>query len=288
MLNAVPEVLSANASAVDPRARAVITRAIAAAPFLGGPPPRGLQVVHGAFELWADVRHWPRTTRAGHRGLPLAGGAALFNLRLAVAALGRRPVTTLLPFAERTEVLAIVRMAEEAPPPLGWRGLYRVLTDAGARRVPSEGPVPRAARLGLCRAAELEGSWLTLVDPEAVDDRTRAFIERGCIEWMDLAVAASDRPYWSPSCRRRPSDQTGTDPCRDVLAVLSSFHDLPVGQLRAGEAMQRVALTAAGYGLRTMFSPASLASAQHRAELARRIGHDLHPQIVLRIAAPTG
>ncbi|WP_028928029.1 hypothetical protein [Pseudonocardia acaciae] len=272
MVSAMPEASSVDASALSPGARAVVTRAVAAAPLLGGAAPRGVQVVHGAFELWADVRRWRPASEAGDRGPRLAGGAALFNLRLAVAALGRRPVTVLLPFPERPEVLAVVRMAERTAPPPGWARLYEVLTALGGRRACPGWPASTAPRLALRRAAELEGGWLTMLDASAPDDRLRELIERRCARWPDLAVGA-------PVDRER---RGGT------IGVLSSFHDLPVGQIRAGEALRRVALTAAAYGLCTSFAPASLVNPAMRAALGRRLGHQLCPQVVLRIGSPSG
>ncbi|WP_028927835.1 hypothetical protein [Pseudonocardia acaciae] len=270
MVSAMPEALSVDASALSPGARAVVTRAVAAAPLLCGAAPRGVQVVQGAFELWADVRQWRPASEAADRGLRLAGGAALFNLRLAVATLGRRPVTVLLPFPERPEVLAVVRMAERAAPPPGWCRLYEVLTGLGVRRARHQGPAPVAMRPALRRAAEMEGGWLTVLDPGASDDRLRELIEWRCTEWPGLRVGA-------PAPRERRGG---------VIGVLSSFHDLPVGQVRAGEALQRVALTAAAYGSPTSFAPAALANPAMRADLGRRLGHHLCPQLVLRFGSP--
>lgn len=264
----MPEALSVDASALSPGARAVITRAVAAAPLLCGAPPRGVQVVHGGFELWADVRRWQSASGVADRGPRLAGGAALFNLRLAVAVLGRRPVTVLLPFPERPEVLAVVRMAERTAPPPGWAGLYEVLTGLGARR--PHCPARGAVRLALRRAAELEGGWLTMLDAGAPDDRLRELIERRCTQWPDLRVGVPGH-----------GERRG-----GAIGVLSSFHDLPVGQIRAGEALQRVALTAAVYGLSTSFAPASLVNPAMRTALGRRLGHQLCPQVVLRIGSP--
>jgi hypothetical protein len=241
---------------LSPSVRSLITAALAAAPPVYGSHAARVQVAHDAFELYADVRQWHPASESARRSLRLACGAALFNLRLAVAALGRGPVTGLLPDLERTELLAVVRLATEAPRSSEWRRLYAVLSGSAPRRCDVPASIPASIGHVLRRAAQLEGAWVTVLDAGAWDTRLRELF-----------------------------DNPGTQPpgAVDGFAVISSFHDLPVGQLRAGQAIQRVALTAAACGLSPTFLPTPLAATRARAELCRELGPGLYPQTMLAL-----
>lgn len=263
--------LSVDPQALSRQARSMITATMSAVPMIYGSRAWRLWVAHGAFELHADVRQWQPAGQSAHRRLRLASGMALFNLRLAVAALGREPVTALLPDPDRAELQAVVRMAGETRRPLEWRRLYAALWHPASLRPPaSDHPVPPMVRHALRRAAELEGGWLTVIDSGPVGTRLRELVWPAGVDHPgDALDGAPQRGFgWE------------ADP---VLAVLSSFHDLPVGHLRSGQAMQRMALTAASYGLTTEFLPDPLAAPGVRAALGKLLGHRLYPQMVLAV-----
>src|SRR5262249_8942211 len=75
----------------------------------------------------------------------------------------------------------------------------------------------------------------------------------------------------------RPFEQ---DP---LIAVLASTHDTPISQLRCGEAMQRVLLTATVDGLCVSFLSQPIEVAATRAAVRALIGGQSYPQTVLRL-----
>jgi nitroreductase len=71
--------------------------------------------------LYADPERMLRVSDPAGRGLHIACGAALFNLRLAAAVAGRHPVVRLTPDAGQPLLIAAVRLAGPCQP-AGARG----------------------------------------------------------------------------------------------------------------------------------------------------------------------
>jgi hypothetical protein len=66
--------------------------------------------------LYADPERMLRVSDPAGRGLHIACGAALFNLRLAAAVVGRHPVVRLTPDADQPLLIAAVRLAGPCQP----------------------------------------------------------------------------------------------------------------------------------------------------------------------------
>lgn len=257
MTSTVADVPSVDPADFGPREREVVRTAVGARSFLC----TGawiLRIAGGAFELSVDRGRWTAAGERSRRGLRLAGGAALFNLRIAVAALGRQPVTALLPSPRRPELLASVRMGALIERPDELTQLYALLKTS-IRPFPGSAPLPPSVSHALRRAVQLEGCWLKSVGRTGSEEDLRTALGLG-------------------------SDVT--DSMR-LLAVLGSYHDLPAAQLSAGQAGQRLALTAARRGLATSILPAALSAPRVRTAMTRSFGRSLYPQMMLRIAAPS-
>lgn len=182
------------------------------------PIPRGIELHAEVTD--AEAPAWAGETR-------IAAGAGLFAVHLAMAALRTRPATTLLPHSSRAGLLAVVRQGDTALPTPVERTLYAVLLGA---------PVPEAAELSavqpfLRRAAEAEGVW----SHSAVG--TGSGTGSGTDSGPALRAVLVDRPGVVA--------EPGPD---DLLVLLASAQDLPVCQLRAGRAVQRILLTARAFG----------------------------------------
>jgi hypothetical protein len=198
------------------RAAALATSLPTARPWLVRPIDRGVQ-------LWArGVGRLPATSR-GAREVRMSGGAALFAMRLAVAAQGYRPVTTLLPDPVRPGLLAVLRPGDAAAPTPVERSLYALL-DNQDRTVWSQQPRGETSvRLLLRRAAEAERTWL--------------HITTGTDGLVQLA-------------KLLPAEQLALTRLPGSLQLLiATYHDLPIAHLWAGLALQRVVLTAPLLGL---------------------------------------
>jgi hypothetical protein len=204
--------------------------------------PRGVEL-HGEVGLTQDV--------IGTRETRVAAGAGLFAAHLAVAALGIRPVTTLLPRPGRPRLLAVLRHGAEQPPTPAERSLHAALRGT-VGPVPAE---PQALRAFLRRAADAEGVWLH--SPAGTGGRAalRAVL-RGCVEV----------------------------PADGLLVLLATPHDLPQCQLRAGRALERLLLTAAvlGHTGTVLAGPGRLDSSR-RALRAAELDPRVAPQVLVSI-----
>ena len=98
-------------------------------------------------------------------------GAALFNLRLALAALGRPAVVTALPEYDDPYLLARLTPDRPRPPSPMEAQLYRAIPRRHSNRGPfADEPVPLPVRGKLSSAARAEEAWLDLlIGPVAVE-----------------------------------------------------------------------------------------------------------------------
>jgi len=78
------------------------------------------------------------------------------------------------------------------------------------------------------------------------------------------------------------TDTVEASTCRTAL-LTASFDDTAADRLRAGQAMQRVLLTATAAGFDASFISQPVEVPPVRAELRRLLGGGLWPQIVLRL-----
>lgn len=254
-----------------------------------------------------EVRHDPHLLPASDPSgwaARLAIGAAVFNLRLALAVQGWEAQVRLLPDPTEPDLFAQVRPGPRRPAtPLEQR-LWHAVDRRHSNRAPFQpDPVPADARTQLMAAAQAEGAWLALL------------IGSGPVTLLaQLTEAANQVLMRDPAYRDELADWTGdvtspaggggpgsparqlltnqplrpTDPGPDfelhpLVAVLGSTGDLPGDQLLAGQALQRVLLTAtdAGLAVSQLSPPIEVAAAREQLRLS------LHqfgtPQMVLRI-----
>ncbi|MBM7814633.1 hypothetical protein [Saccharothrix algeriensis] len=86
-------------------------------------------------------------------------------------------------------------------------------------------------------------------------------------------------PRGSRAAERPPGEDHDPDP---LVVVLCSFSDGPLAELRAGQALQRVLLTAADLGLSATDLSRAAEARSVREELRRSVG-GVVPQAVLRV-----
>lgn len=257
MTSTAVDIPSVDPADLGPRERDLVRAAVGARSFLCT-GAWTLRIAGGAFDLSVDRGRWTAAGERTRRGLRLAGGAALLNLRIAVAALGREPVTAVLPSPSRPELLASVRMGAPIERPTELTRMHSVLLGKPRRSFPGSAPLPPSVPHALRRAVQLEGCWLKCVDHGGAEKDPRAALGLGA-GVIELSVSTR------------------------MLAVLGSHHDLPVAHVSAGQAGQHLALTAARWGLTTSVLPAALSDPGVRTALVRALGRSLYPQLVLRI-----
>ncbi|SFY37405.1 nitroreductase [Streptomyces atratus] len=261
------------------------------------------------------------STRALHIGC----GAALLNLRVSAAHHGLDAVTALLPSPSEPALLASVRLDDRPDTPLGpadeaLRALHPAIADRHTSRYPfDEQAIPDDVRARLAAAAGAEGAdfaFLTgphletvlglIRDAEGYDRRDPA---REAEQEHWTRYTKSDAPVdgipdyaFGPrdaAERATNRDFAGTAPLvgrsrvlferRPQLALLSTGGDRPADWLRAGQALERVLLTATLEQVSTSFATQPLEWPDLRWVLREPVHGAGHPQMIIRLGyGPTG
>jgi hypothetical protein len=217
----------------------------------------------------------------GH-ALHLSCGAALYNLRLAIRVAGLKPLVWTLPDpAHEPTLLAAVQLAEGRPATIAERELFEAIPARHTNRAPfANRLVPGSVRAELERAASLEYAALRMLSREqtvqvlglvAEAERELASDPVHLSEmrqWISVGPAGDGvpphvlgpRPDEQPAPvrdlgrgRPEPGRPVGHFEGRPQLAILSTAHDQPADWLRAGQALQRVLLTATWHGVAASF-----------------------------------
>ncbi|MFE3181761.1 Acg family FMN-binding oxidoreductase [Streptomyces violascens] len=301
-----------------------LVRDAASAPSLHNAQPwrfRFLQET-GTFELYADRLRAVPLADPDDRALHIGCGAALFNLRVAIAHRGRHPRVDLLPDPSRPDLLATVRPTDRAAP--ADHGLDALHPDIGRRhtsRYPyADIPVADAAKEAMSEGARAEGAllhfpgpWhvqtlLTLAQDAARDDHDPDRVAE-LARWTRLGPANSDTagdgvPEYAFGPRRRTGgaavrdfagDRTVADrgsavfEAAPLLALLGTTGDEPADWLHAGQALEHVLLLVTHHGL--VACPTTEALERRELRWAARDPLSAMPyvQMVLRIGhGPTG
>jgi nitroreductase len=285
----------------------------ALAPSLHNSQPWRFRVGPRSIALFADRERRLPVIDPDDRELRIGCGAALFTLRLALLGHGIRPLVTLLPDRGEPDLLAVVRHGgHRAPSPEEQRLLAAVPRRHTNRHPFDEVAVSRPEQHALHRAAQEEGAWLHLVTE--ADQRLRL---------RELAAGAHRRQLADPAFRDELARWTGTgagrvdgvpaaaagpapvaarwvhrdftggtaDPLasgRDyesepLVAVLTAHLPGPTGDLQAGQALQRVLLTATAEGLAVSPLSQVVEVLETREQLRHLIGSTRAPHAALRI-----
>ncbi|WP_330275898.1 nitroreductase [Lentzea sp. NBC_00516] len=292
-----------------------VLRTASLAPSVHNTQPWRFRVRPDRIELHPDPERRLAATDPDDRELRLSCGAALFNLRLALQGLGVRPLVSMLPGQDAPGALAIIRRGGTIKNDQE----NRALLDAVPRRRTNRRPFLEAAvdpgqRHALVRAAELERSWLHVITTPEERSRLRKFVQQAHqIQLSDEGVqaelaaftghrpdAVDGIPPTSAGTRPEPQDEwtfrdfqggerhPGKDYESDPLVVvLCSHYEGSLGELQAGQAMQRVLLTATTLGLSASFLSQPVEVRAVREDLRRALGGLLVPQTVLRLGFST-
>ena len=261
------------------------------------------------FELYADPARMLRFGDPDGRGVHIACGAALLNLRLAAAVAGRLPVVRLIPTVTHPPLLATLRLAGPCQASPDEIELHATIAERRTNRSPFSGrPVAPGILAELLEAARVEGAMLHIPDRQ---EATRLLELARDAERTLLAQPGyrAELNRWAGGARDRegipadvlaPHDPRGSAPVRDFapaepgpvhyawfeeepqLAVLSTQSSSRSDWLRAGQALQRVLLTATLRGVAS--SPLTHPLETPDAWLVRDLQSGFeYPQMILRI-----
>ncbi|MGE5292052.1 MAG: Acg family FMN-binding oxidoreductase [Micromonosporaceae bacterium] len=224
----------------------------------------------------ADRMLWVADPRG--RALHLSCGAALFNLRIAIRNQGRRPLVWMLPDPRHAPMLlASVHVTPGRPPTVTECELMQAIPARHTNRAPfADRPVPEPIRAELEGAATQERAALRmLTEPETAEVLELAYeadreLAADPVHLAELRQWLTDGPAGDglPPQALGPRPDTEPAPVRDLwsgradpwrpvdtfesrpqLAVLSTTSNEPPDWLRAGQALQRVLLTATWHGI---------------------------------------
>ena len=292
--------------------RRIIESATAAPSIHNTQPWRFTVVADDLLHLEADPDRalWVSDPRA--RALYLSCGAALFNIKTAIRMTGFNPLVWPLPepgFA--ATVLAAVQAEPGRPPTFAERELYEAIWQRHTNRNPFTGePLAEATVVALEQAARLEFAALRMLPSSqatrVIDMAAEASAELAADvdhqielqQWIGTASAHEGIPPAAlpPAPRRDPAPVRGDLPAAapaiarpsadyeefPQLAVLTTARDEPADWLRAGQALQRVLLTATARGVSASFLYQSIELRDMRGDAAPPWPFPEIPQMVIR------
>ena len=282
------------------------------APSVHNTQPWRFTVSRDAIELQADVSRRLRVDPDG-REMVISCGAALYGLRLAVRSLGLLPDVDLLPGPARP--LARVRLGPPAPMTAEERTMLAAVPHRHTHRGPFEpGPLPAGLVGRLKDDARAEGARLVVAGPAAVR-RELASIAAAAARGQDRDPAARDETRrWSHPAGDQardgvpahafsaaPGREAWRLPRRDfdlgrgigllpaggptpaVTAVLLTPDDGERDWLRAGQALHRLLLRAAGRWVFARLNSQPLEEAGARTQVRDCLAVPGSPQMLLEL-----
>lgn len=297
----VPEALGLSSAQVEDALQSA-----ASATSLHNAQPWRFRLTTSSVELHADPDRRLRRCDPDDRELRLGCGAALFNLRMGLEHVGVRPLVKLLPDAAENSPLAVVRRGGRPNPAMRQSHLYRAITACrpNCRRFLPY-PVPESHLEALVRSVQPERSWVHVVERSQsarlhnllrrAGESTAAFrAERN--RWTG-AQGERDRPQPESADHRDVNGRSAVRNCshgfgrpqsRDVeheplLLALCSYGGSPVDDIQAGQALQRLLLTATSLGLSASFLPEITEVPSTAQKLRTMLGGSLCPQLLIRV-----
>jgi len=243
------------------------------APSLHNSQPWQFRLVGETVEVYVDRDRQLEVLDPDGRELLISVGAAIVTLRLALRSVGRVPDLAILPDIDRPDLVAVVRPGPFAKPSAALLGLADAIAHRHTNRQPFQAKVVPADVIEELRAAaDHEGAELTIAGPAS---RT---IIAGLGREAERRLHSSDgyraeMGRWTrPLARRQdgvpaaafgPWDAMERLPMRDfgivhpqlqrrgerfeahpTIAVLTTSGDEPASWVCAGQALQRVLLSA--------------------------------------------
>jgi len=280
------------------------------APSLLNSQPWLFRLRDGAIEVLADpARRLAVADRAGWAAR-IACGAATYNARLALAVTGKPADVILHPDSRLPNLIARLLPGPARPATYAEEDLHAAIWRRYSNRAPFwPDPVPSQDRMRLIEAARSEGAWLDLLvgmtalsgfaeiaqsadrvlrrdlryqaematwtHADAAPDGVPVTAGAPVAEAQDLLPqrAFSDR-------RRAPGRDYEPEP---LVGVLGSPGDRALDQIAAGQALQKVLLTATDGGLATSMISQPIEVPAARDQLRRALGRSGVPQLAVRI-----
>lgn len=282
------------------------------APSVHNSQPWRWRIGSSSIHLFADLSRALPATDPDGRDLRLSCGAALHHLRVALRAAGLGAHVQLLPDPAVPTHLAAVEPYARRPTPEDLALAGAIELRRSDRRIFSTWPVPDELIADLVDAAGREDAVLRVLDGDAQRSEVARLVEHAAVEQALTPDLGHETAAWTGRSRSAsegvpaaavPASPGGTVPMRHfaagelaqsrlgrdesdgtVLAVVATQGDGPLEQVRAGQAVSAVLLTAVRIGLSTDPISQPLEVSSTRAQLRRSLLDDeLDPQLLLRL-----
>jgi nitroreductase len=293
----------------------------ARAPSLHNSQPWRFRIDGSAVELRADPDRQLWLTDPDGREMLISCGAALYGLRLGLRRLGFQPVTEVLPDPAQPALIARVRAGQRERPSGDERDMIAAVPHRHTHRGPfGPGRVPEHLLDDLVHDAAAEGADLVLLSaPGQIHGLARLTAEASRAQlatqekiaearsWVRSVgstardgvparartgserLLASGRPE-EPAHERLPGRDFGLPGDLPVVggalpsatAVLTTTGDEPGDWLRAGQALHRMLLRAAGRWVFASLQSQPLESPDLRAAIRDYLGLSGRPQLLLQ------
>jgi len=280
------------------------------APSMHNSQPWQFRLRDGAIEVLADRSRQLAVADDNGWALRIACGAATFNARLALAANGTPAVVVFRPDNHETNLVARLTPDVRRLPTYPETDLFAAVDHRHSNRLPFwPDPVPSELRMRLIEAARAESGWLDLlVGMTALSgfaeiaqsaDRVLRRDERYQAElstWVRAEPAPDGIPVMAGAPAPEPQDLLPQRSfggrrraaVRDfepepLVAILGTAGDRSYDQFVAGQALQRVLLTATDAGLASSIISQPIEVPAAREQLRRSLGRSATPQIALRL-----
>lgn len=273
--------------------------------------PWRFRLADSNIELFADRGRRLPVNDPDDRELTISCGCALMNLRLAAAQQRLRVQVELLPDPSAPDLLARMSVAQKPGALFAEAALAECIDLRRTyRKRFSDRAVEPPSLDGFARAAAAEGAWLRPLDKEARKQIAALVSEGDGVQWANPEWRRELAAWLQPRRRGeglpipravspvthfvvRHFDMGGRQANKDrqlaetapALAVLGTDGDTPHDWLRAGQALERVLLTACRYGMQASYLNQAVQVAEVRSKLQSLVGGGF-PQIVLRVGYP--
>jgi hypothetical protein len=271
------------------------------------------------ISIAADNERQLRVADPDGREMKISCGAALFNVRVALRYLGFVPKTRVLPDPELPNLIARVTWDEQVPPIEYERKLFAEIARRRTHRGGFDPAPPPAALLDILpQEAMREKATLTLVtSDQQLDSAIAAVVEVGDCALRLNGARAQEEARWAPgpgSHRQDgvpptayPAQPEVTEPnfvTRDfahghgwglpsseapaarsagVVGLLTTSVDQPSDWIHAGQALQRVLLTASTCNVSAALHSQPLEIPLLREFIRVHLAGRAYPQMVLRL-----
>jgi len=305
--------VNAEAKSLDAdRLRSLLNYAVFA-PSSHNTQPWRFEIKDNRILLYADRTRALPANDPEDRELTISCGCALMNLRAAAAHKGLGVSCEIVPDPNDEDLLAVVDLGKDDTPSSAESDLFQSIEGRRTYRKRFEDrDVPDSTLSALSESAVEEGAWLQVIESEDKRQNIAALVSEGdSIQWSNPSWRRELAAWMHP--RRRGDGLTmpvGVSPiaklvvrtfdmgngvgAKDkqladespVLAVIGSDGDSVQGWLRAGQALEKVLLSAHSSGLQASYLNQPIQVASLRSKLQDLLGRGGFPQVLIRLGYP--